>query len=175
VTAKGNPLTNHQESLRGFPGFLQDVNQHVDRAIAQDMSTRSFVLQIAERYSYIRLADLYRPLRFLRQLSGQPPVCFGASGFRRDLVDDQEPARHYTAFVFVGYWLPTLLATPILWAWEILGFVRYGWQWSQPDIRSGTIGIRHGRCVRKQGPGVLPTLIARDLSEKVGSGPLDNG
>jgi len=47
---------------------------------------------------------------------------------------------------------------------EILGFFRYG-HWSKPDMRSGSVGIRHGRAVRKGGATVLPALIQRDLSE----------
>ena len=153
-----------EEQVRGgYPAFLADLTARVEVAQRQGMSSRAFILASAERYSYIRLADLWRPLRFLRQLSGKPPQCFGVRGFRHALVDDQEPARHYTAFVFVGYWLPTLLALPVLWLWELLGLVRYG-SWSQPDIRSGTVGIRHGRAVRKAGFAVLPTLVARDLS-----------
>jgi len=149
----------------GFSGFLQDVNQRVENAIAQNMSTRDFMMQIAERYAYIRFADIGQPLRFLKQLSGRPPICFGAKGFRTTIVDDKEPARHYTAFVFVGYWLPTLLAVLVLWAWELLGFIRYRGHWSQPDIRCGNVGIHHGRAVRKAGPSVLPQLIARDLGD----------
>lgn len=152
-----------QAEERGFQGFLQDVRHQVAHTVAEQQSTRDFILTIGERYSYIRMEDLKHPVRFLKQLSGQPPVCFGAKGFRRELVDDREPARHYTAFVFVGYWLPTLLAIPVLWAWELLGFVRYRGNWSQPDIRCGNVGIRHGRAVRKEGAAILPDLIDRDL------------
>lgn len=157
-------MTQKRTDGRGFSGFLQDVNMMVDNATEQQLSRRDFIMQIAERYANIRLDDIGRPLRFLIQLSGRPPVCFGAQGFRLAIVDDREPARHYTAFVFVGYWLPTFLAILVLWAWEMLGFVRYRGQWSQPDIRCGMLGIRHGRAVRKMDPSVLPQLVARDLS-----------
>ena len=133
------------------------------QADQQGLSTRDFVLQIAERYSYIRPQDAPKyPKQFLKQMAGLPPVRFGTAGFLGSIVDDDEPARHYMAFVFVGYWLPTLLAILVLWAWEMLGLVRYG-HWSQPDVRSGHIGIRHGRAVRKEGPTILPKLIHRDL------------
>ncbi|MEZ4677857.1 MAG: hypothetical protein R2932_26935 [Caldilineaceae bacterium] len=156
--------TNHANS-QGITAFLADVEVRLAEATAQGRSTQAFVLQIAERYAYIRPQDAPKhPKQFLKQMAGQPPVRFGTAGFRKSIVDDKEPARHYTAFVFVGYWLPTLLAIPVLWAWEILGFFRYG-HWSQPDIRSGRIGIRHGRAVRNQGPDILPTLIRRDLTE----------
>lgn len=152
--------------MHGCQAFLQDVNQQIDQARAQGMNSRAFILHVGERYAYIRLTDLYRPWQFLRQISSAPPVCFGADGFRHQLVDDHEPARHYTAFVFVGYWLPTAFATLILWGWEILGFIRYGGHWSQPDIRCGTVGIRHGRAIRKTGPTIWPQLIERELRER---------
>ncbi len=156
-------LTTKVATQKGFAAFLDDLNAQLAAAQQRGDSTHAFILQIAERYAYIRLADIKQPLRFLKQLSGKPPHCFGTAGFRRTIVDDEEPARHYMAFVFVGYWLPTLLAVPVLWAWEILGFFRYG-HWSQPDMRSGYLGIRHGRAVRKAGATLLPTLIQRDLS-----------
>ncbi len=165
-----------QSGETGFHAFLADVKtelvkaQLADAQLADDntaaRSTRQFILQSAERYAHICLQDARKsPRRFLRQMAGKPPVCFGTAGFARELVDDEEPARHYTAFVFVGYWLPSLLAVPLLWAWEILGFFRYG-SWSQPDIRSGYVGIRHGRLIRRQGAGVWPELIQRDLRLK---------
>lgn len=157
-------MTPQHTEQQGFDAFLNDVNQCVEKANKQRHTTRDFVLHIAERYAHIRPQDLKSPKRFYQQISSSPPVCFGTQGFRQSIVDDQEPARHYTAFVFVGYWLPTLLAVPFLWAWEVLGFVRYG-HWSQPDVRSGLIGIRHGRAIRREGASVLPVLICRDLGE----------
>lgn len=155
-------MTTNQ-ATQGLPAFLADVNARVQEAMQRNEPTQTFVLASAERYAYICLDDFpRRPLQFLKQLSGKPPICFGTAGFRPSIVDDQEPARHYTAFVFVGYWLPMLLAVPVLWAWELLGLVRYG-HWSQPDIRSGYIGIRHGRALRKAGFALWPELIHRDL------------
>ncbi len=147
----------------GVAAFIADVKTRAARNIAEGRPTRDFILEIGDVYAFIRLADCRRPLQFLKQLAGDPPLCFGTKGFARAIVDDQNPARHYTAFVFVGYWLPTLLALLVLWAWEILGFFRYRGKWSQGDMRSGRIGIRHGRQVRQQGPTVLADLIARDL------------
>ena len=157
-------MATEQTEQKGFDAFLQDINARIDEGVRQGASTRDFVLQSADRYAFIRLADINHPVRFLKQISGQPPVCFGTVGFQHTIVDDEEPARHYMAFVFVGYWLPTGLAIMVLWAWEILGFFRYG-HWSKPDMRSGSVGIRHGRAVRKGGATVLPALIQRDLSE----------
>ena len=69
------------------------------------------------------------------------------------------------AFVFVGFWLPRILGYPVLLAWEVLGYLRYGFHWSQNDMRCGVIGLRHGRSVRREGSAVLAGLIERDLKE----------
>lgn len=127
--------------------------------------SRTVVRRLGEDFAYIRWQDITNPLRFLRQMAGNPPVRLGVRGFRKDLVDDENPARHYIAFVIVGYWLPRPLADVVLWLWEIAGFVRYGGTWSAPDLASGYVGIRHGRQVRRHGIGVLAGLIRRDLAE----------
>jgi hypothetical protein len=123
------------------------------------------VRQLGEQYAFIRLADLRRPLRFLRQMAGAPPVELGTAGFRHDLVDDLNPARHYIAFVVVGYWLPRWAAVGVLWLWEVASLIRYWGKWSWPDIASGYLGIRHGRLVRRYGAVILPSLIASELAE----------
>jgi len=151
---------------QGIDALIADVNQRLTRLQQQGGTTDDFIREIAEQYAFIRLQDVGRPLQFLRQMAGAPPRRFGTRGFRRELVDDQNPVRHYTAFVFVGYWLPLGLGMLVLWAWEILGFVRYRGHWSQPDIRNGGIGLRHGREVRRAGAAVLPTLITRDLAAR---------
>jgi len=148
---------------QGIEAFLADIKRRVNDLQQQGRGTDDFIREISDRYAFIRLHDIGRPRQFLRQLAGEPPLKFGTTGFRRDLVDDKNPARHYTAFVFVGYWLPLVLAIPVLWAWEILGFIRYGGHWSQADIRNGYIGLRHGRQVRQHGAAILPQLIERDL------------
>jgi hypothetical protein len=149
----------------GIAAFMADVKTRATNSVAARRSTRAFILEISDAYAFIRLQDWRRPLLFLRQMAGQPPIKFGTQGFKCMLVDDKNPARHYTAFVFVGYWLPTPLAVVVLWAWEILGFFRYHGHWSQPDLRCGAIGIRHGRLVRHHGPTILTELIKRDLAE----------
>jgi hypothetical protein len=122
------------------------------------------LLAFADRFAYIRPQDVWNPIRFLRQMEGAPPTQLGIDGFKRSLLDDVNPARHYAAFVFIGYWLPNLWGVFILWLWEMAGMVRYG-QWSQPDMRSGYVGIFHGRLVYRYGHTILPALIARDLTE----------
>lgn len=149
----------------GVAALIADVRVRAEQCIATGSTTREFILEISDAYAFIRLQDWRRPFQFLKQMAGTPPITFGTQGFRRAIVDDQNPARHYTAFIFVGYWLPIPLAGVVLWAWEILGFFRYRGHWSQPDLRNGYIGIRHGRQVRRQGPMVLADLIARDLCE----------
>lgn len=149
----------------GVSAFIADVKARAARSIEQSCSTRDFILEISDAYAFIRLQDWRRPLRFLKQMAGTPPITFGTAGFKCTIVDDENPARHYTAFVFVGYWLPTPLAFLVLWAWEILGFIRYRWRWSSRDMQCGYIGVHHGRQVRKQGTAVLADLIAQDLVE----------
>lgn len=149
----------------GVTAFIADVNRRIATNLAQQRSTHAFILEISDAYAFIRLQDWRHPRQFLKQMAGPPPVRFGTTGFKQTIVDDQNPARHYTAFVFVGYWLPTLLAVLVLWVWEILGFFRYRFRWSVRDIRCGYIGIRHGRQVRQHGPAMLAQLIERDLVE----------
>lgn len=150
----------------GIDGFIDAVQERAKIATTQDAGNAAFIRAIGEDFAFIRLADWRTPLKFLKQMAGAPPIQFGTKGFRRDVVDDKNPARHYTAFVFVGYWFPYLLGWLILWGWEILGYFRYRFQWSPKDIRCGLIGLRHGRLVRKQGALVLADCIRRDLKAK---------
>ncbi len=150
----------------GLDAFIQATSQ---RAISYPLSlegTRAFLLEFARRTAGIDLSSLSRPRRFLRQLVAMPPEVWGVEGFRASLIDDTNPARHYAAFVFVGYWLPDPLGYLALWLWELAGMVRYGY-WSIPDLRLGYIGLWHGRLVRRHGHTVLPALMARDLSENI--------
>jgi hypothetical protein len=119
---------------------------------------------LAEDFAYIHLHDFRNPIRFLRQMEGQPPIRLGTAGFRRELVDDRNPARHYMAFVAMGYWLPRLLALTVLYLWEVAGYLRYGFKWSEADMLSGLTGVRHGQAVRREGAEVLPALMERDLA-----------
>lgn len=153
---------------RGVDAFIAGVSAYASAAKPGWWGTVRFILQIGEAYAYIRLQDLYNPLRFLKQLEGAPPVRLGTHGFSPVIVEpgDANPARHYTAFLFVGFWLPPILAVPVLYLWEVLGFLRYRFHWSDEDMRSGYYGIHHGRLVRRYGPTVLPALIARDLAER---------
>lgn len=152
----------------GVDGFIASVSAYAAAATPGWRGTVCFLLQIGAAYAYIRLQDLYNPLRFLKQLEGAPPVRFGIQGFNRAIIEpgDANPARHYTAFLFVGFWLPPILAVLVLYLWEVLGFLRYRFHWSDEDMRSGFYAIHHGRLVRRYGPTVLPALIARDLAER---------
>ncbi|MBV7335181.1 hypothetical protein KFU94_44470 [Chloroflexi bacterium TSY] len=156
---------NADLNVQGVGAFSAAVRDQANRFNSNWLGKIRFVLWISERYANICLRDLWRPMRFLKQLMGKPPIEFGTDGFRPDLVDDSAPARHYTAFVFTGFWLPYPLAFIALWLWEFLGYLRYNWQWSQKDMAMGLIGIRHGREVRRHGPTVLSDLILRDLAE----------
>lgn len=148
----------------GLADFITTVNKYASDAPVGRRGTAAFVLRVGDDFAFIRLRDIWRPMRFLRQMAGAPPVRFGTVGFDPALVDDQNPVRHYTAFIVAGFWLSAPLALLLLFGWEFLGFVRYGGLWSNKDVRSGLIGLRHGRRVRQLGPLVLPGLIARDLA-----------
>lgn len=148
---------------RGLDGLIAATRAAVATAGAGRSAATRVINRLGEDFAYIRVRDMARPVRFLRQMAGVPPVRVGAAGFDPALVDDLHPARHYMAFVFVGYWLPVVPALLVLWAWEIAGFVRYRGAWSWPDVRMGYVGIRHGWSVRRFGAGVLPWLMARDL------------
>jgi hypothetical protein len=152
----------------GLDGWIADLSAHVAQATPGWWGTVQFMLRIGERYAYIRLQDLFNPLRFLRQLEGAPPISFGTAGFHPSLLEegDANPARHYTAFLFVAFWLPSILAVPLLYAWEVLGYLRYRFHWSDADMLSGFYAIYHGRLVRRYGPTILPALIARDLADR---------
>lgn len=125
-----------------------------------------FMLRIGEDCANIRLQDIWQPSRFLRQMAGAPPLRFDPGGFKTGLVDDRNPARHYVAFVLVGFWLPKRLALLLLYAWEVAGFVRYRGLWSQNDVACGHVGLRHGNLVRRYGATILPALVAADLAAK---------
>ncbi len=147
----------------GVDGFIAAVSRMAAQAPPGSVGRRGFILEAGDAFAFIRLRDVGHPLRFLKQMAGKPPQQFGPEGFRADVVDDKNPARHYMAFVFLGYFLPKWLAVIGLWLWEVAGSVRYGY-WATKDMTMGYIGIRHGRAVRSVGPTVLPGLIAAELA-----------
>lgn len=157
------PGENRPET--GIDAFIADTSRLAGRYSLTAGGCREFVLDFCEQAAFIRLADVGRPLRFLRQMAGAPPRRWGTEGFRLGLLDDTNPARHYAAFLFVGYWLPWLAGALFLWLWELAGFLRYGFYWSVPDTRSGFVGLWHGRLLRRYGHTILPSLLARDLWE----------
>jgi hypothetical protein len=149
----------------GLRRFVLEVARQAAGTPADQQGKIRFIRGMGERYAYIRPEDMGHPLRFLRQMAGAPPVQLGVDGFRTDILDDYNPARHYTAFVWTGFWLPVPLAIAVLYLWEAASFVRYRGEWSQKDILSGYIGVRHGTAVRRQGCTVLPHLIATELAD----------
>ncbi len=168
MTDTADPQKSPQTGLDAFIVYVDDL---VRWARVTRSNTAQLILRMGEECAYIRLGDIHRPVPFLKQMSGAPPLRFGTEGFRQDILDDFNPARHYTAFVFVGFWLPPRAAICLLWAWEVASFIRYKGHWSEKDIRSGKIGIRHGRLVWRYGATILPALIAADLSEPPTSSP----
>jgi hypothetical protein len=157
--------------MSSIPADLDSFIRHISCLAAASppdyVGTVSFILRVGEQFANIRIRDLCQnTLRFLLQVNRAPPLRLGAGGFASHLIEGPRDniARHYSAFVFVGFWLPKPLAVGALWLWEVLSFVRYGGHWSQADIRSGRIGLRHGRLVRTYGPTILPGLIAGELA-----------
>ena len=148
------------EMTSGHERFLAYLQRMASQAPPGWPGSVWFMLRIGEDCAGICTHDVTRPYRFLRQMAVAPPMQFGATGFSPAFTDDGNPARHYIAFVFVGFWLPAPLAIAVLYAWEMAGFVRYGGYWSPKDIANGQLGIRHGRAVRGSGPTVLPGLAA---------------
>ena len=147
--------------MRGLPGLIEATRDYIAE---YDGDAAKTVRRLAEDFAYIHLHDFWNPYKFLRQMEGQPPIRLGTRGFRHDIVDDKNPARHYIAFVAMGYWLPYVLAVMMLYLWEVAGFVRYGFEWSEEDMRSGWAGVRHGNAVRREGIETLPELMERDLA-----------
>ena len=150
----------------GFDAFIAYLSTQAQAAPPGFAGSAWYILRVSEDCAYIRLQDMWQPLRFLRQMAGAPPLRFGTGGFSPEHVDDSNPARHYMAFVFVGFWLPPLLGVLVLYAWEIAGFLRYRFQWSPHDVTSGKLGLRHGGIIRTYGPTVHPALVAAELAAK---------
>src|SRR5687767_6358620 len=107
--------------MSGLAGLIRATQRY--RAEEQG-NTAQVIRRLGEDFAYIRWQDVGKPLTFLRQMAGEPPIRLGTQGFRRDLVDDHNPARHYMAFVVMGYQLPYLLAVAVLYLWEIAGYLR---------------------------------------------------
>jgi hypothetical protein len=156
-----SPAMATSASLRGLKGLVAATRRYIAEEEGQ---TRRVVRRLSEDFAYIHLQDVWNPYKFLRQMEGSPPIKLGTEGFRPELVDDRNPARHYMAFVAMGYWLPYLLALAVLYLWEIAGYIRYGFQWSPADMKNGLVGVRHGNAVRRAGIGVLPGLMVQDLA-----------
>ena len=152
----------HPLHMRGLSGLLAATRQYIAE---EDGDSARVVQRLAADFAFIHLHDVRNPYKFLRQMEGEPPIRLGTQGFRRELVDDHNPARHYMAFVAMGYWLPYVLAMGVLYLWEVAGYVRYGFKWSDEDMLSGMTGVRHGNAVRHHGVSVLPELMAADLAE----------
>lgn len=155
---------NANPSQHGINAFIEAITQQAKQTPPGWKSTMQFILRISDAYAGIRFKDMRHPMRFLKQMTGNPPIRFGTHGFKPELIDDPQPMRHYIAFVFVGFWLPYPLAGAFLWLWEVLGIFRHG-IWGEADMKLGWIGIEHGGHVRRHGPAVLAHLIRRDLAE----------
>lgn len=77
---------------------------------------------------------------------------FGSSGFRSELVDDRNPARHYVAYLAVGFQKGGLPGAAIAVGRELPGVCGGGC--SVEDIRLGVIGASHGASLRPNGQAI---------------------
>jgi hypothetical protein len=161
IEAEAEENTGLSFEMSGLPGLVAATRRYIAE---EDGDSRKVVRRLAADFAYIHLQDVWKPYRFLRQMEGDPPIRLGTKGFRSELVDDHNPARHYMAFVAMGFWLPYLLAMAVLYLWEVAGFIRYGFKWSEADMLSGLTGVRHGNAVRRDGVAVLPGLMLADLA-----------
>lgn len=161
MDATTEQATNSSLPLRGLQGLITCAERYITEEKAD---SGRVIRRLSEDFAYIRLQDVWNPYKFLRQMEGNPPIRLGTKGFRHELVDDHNPARHYIAFVAMGFWLPYPLAIMVLYLWEVAGYIRYGFKWSSEDMLSGLTGVQHGNLVRHKGIDVLPALMAADLS-----------
>ncbi len=170
MTSQSSPASGSVDAaarvpLRGLAGLVDATRRYIAEEAG---NSKAVVSRLAEDFAYIHLQDVWNPYKFLRQMEGHPPVRLGTEGFRADIVDDTNPARHYIAFVALGFWMPKVVALVMLVGWELAGFVRYGFKWSKEDMASGLLGVRHGNAVRTRGIAVLPDLMEKELSPPTG-------
>src|SRR5688572_17263650 len=92
TTQQNDAMREGSENLRGLPGLVAATRRYIAE---ENGDSAAVVRRLAEDFAYIHLQDVWNPYKFLRQMEGAPPVRLGTEGFRRDLVDDHNPARHY--------------------------------------------------------------------------------
>ncbi|MSP13068.1 MAG: hypothetical protein EXR62_08925 [Chloroflexi bacterium] len=152
--------------VKGATGFVARVQYYAGLSSQHTRSSHWFIDTLACQFAGLDLADWWRPWRWFRAMgSAKPPEDMGPAGFRVDLVDDNRPARHYVAFLMIGYYLTYPLGWLVMYGWEILGWVRYG-SFSRTDILLAKVGLQHGVMIRRDGPEILADLIVRDLLER---------
>jgi len=78
--------------------------------------------------------------------NGSPTVTFGNTGFRSELVDDRNPARHYTAYVGTAYRAGFAAGAGA----AIYREVNCSVGCSIQDVRLGVIGAAHGVDLQTQ-------------------------
>ena len=146
----------------GCPAFAGYAETLAAQAAHEGRRTRWFMLELARQCGNVDLSRLGHPIRFWRSLRELPPKRFGNIGFRAELVDDFHPARHYVAFLMIGFFLPYPLALAFGWLWERAEGIVLG-EFSPRDVALGRLAIAHGRTVRQAGPAALPALIRKEL------------
>ena len=151
---------------RGCHGFIEYVENLIERAAEEQRRPAWIMGTLARECANVDLRRLRRPLRFWHSLRELPPVRFGRDGFRRALVDDYHPARHYCAFLALGFFLPAWLAVPFARLWEWAEGVVFG-EYSPRDVALSELAIRHASALRRAGIDELPALIRRDLCQPI--------
>jgi len=121
----------------------------VEALAGQAESDAEFVELLGEALTGLQNGDIFAPI-------GDPSVFFGASGFRDVWVDDDNPARHYAAYVVAGFQLGVAAGTTIAVGRELPGACRVGC--SARDVALGMIGASHGDQLRSVG-GLIPPRI----------------
>ena len=157
----------------GLDGFISAVSQLIQECGTDDAGTRRFIQRASEDYAFIRLQDIRQPIRFLKQMAGAPPWQFGPSGFHPDVVDDTNPARHYMAFVFLGYWLPRWLAVGVAAILPLAGSLAAGFSFLRltpalNELYATAINLGWGLPVLVLGSSVLSVgVILRNRERKI--------
>lgn len=150
-------------NARGAAGLIERVEVYARLSSQHSKSSDWFIDTLSRQFAGLDPADWWRPWRWLHAMgSARPPEDVGAAGFRPEFVDDDRPARHYIAFVMIGYYLPYFLGWIIMYGWEILGRIRYG-TFSNKDVLLAKVGLKHGDMVRRRGPEIVADLIEQDL------------
>src|SRR4051812_30617889 len=89
--------------MSGLPGLITATRRYIGE---ENGNSAEVIRRMSEDFAFVRGKDPGHPYNLPPEREENPPVQLGTNGFRPELVDDHNPARHYIAFVAMGYWLP---------------------------------------------------------------------